>query len=501
MQQPRPQHVPRWDHGPLDETLHDARALSVSVADVAVRHGWEQLARIAGIPRRRWRRHHPIASGARLVQVVDGQPALDAAAWERFVSLVPGAVALPTRTATSFGIARSSIRPPDRRVGLFDLLAARRRRRRLRRVVRDLAAEQARLRRAIDEAAAAAIAQGDDGAPMGELPAYALAARLDALLAAASEWSLLPLVDLLAVEATMQLVGALRERGREPGQALLEAAQLQAGGGIEVPPHLESLAAAQLADGPERVRLLEQWRTGIDGWHAMRELVLEEPPLAMLGDDDLLRLASTTPSRHVSVEPRDELREELERDEQLAAIVAHARSMTARRESVARDRATWYAAIRALVATLAARLVRDGLLDRAELVYDLTIDELRRVARGAAVDARPDGARRSSGNDLEVRDFDTGNVVSIGPVQLRGIPASAGTASGRVLVVVDPLAELDVDGAVLVCRSTDPAWMPLMMQCAALVTERGGPLSHAAIVARELGLPAVVGVAGVLEAA
>ena len=43
--------------------------------------------------------------------------------------------------------------------------------------------------------------------------------------------------------------------------------------------------------------------------------------------------------------------------------------------------------------------------------------------------------------------------------------------------------------------------MPLLMRCAGLVTERGGPLSHAAIVARELGLPAVVGVTGALAAA
>jgi pyruvate,water dikinase len=54
---------------------------------------------------------------------------------------------------------------------------------------------------------------------------------------------------------------------------------------------------------------------------------------------------------------------------------------------------------------------------------------------------------------------------------------------------------------VLVCRITDPAWLPLMLRAAALVTERGGPLSHAAIVARELGLPAIVGVAGARTAA
>ncbi len=50
----------------------------------------------------------------------------------------------------------------------------------------------------------------------------------------------------------------------------------------------------------------------------------------------------------------------------------------------------------------------------------------------------------------------------------------------------------------LVCRTTDPAWTPLLSVVAAVVTETGGQLSHAAIVARELGIPAVVGAAGAL---
>lgn len=78
-----------------------------------------------------------------------------------------------------------------------------------------------------------------------------------------------------------------------------------------------------------------------------------------------------------------------------------------------------------------------------------------------------------------------------------GRGAAAGRASGPVRVV------LDVDGFgsvrrgdVLVCPTTDPAWTPLFHVVAAVVTERGGVMSHAAIVAREVGLPAVVGAAG-----
>ena len=52
---------------------------------------------------------------------------------------------------------------------------------------------------------------------------------------------------------------------------------------------------------------------------------------------------------------------------------------------------------------------------------------------------------------------------------------------------------------VLVCPSTDPAWVPLFVNAKALVMETGGVLSHGAIVAREFGLPAVAGLPGVLE--
>ncbi|MFC7877667.1 PEP/pyruvate-binding domain-containing protein [Isoptericola sp. NPDC057391] len=78
---------------------------------------------------------------------------------------------------------------------------------------------------------------------------------------------------------------------------------------------------------------------------------------------------------------------------------------------------------------------------------------------------------------------------------LRGTGASGGRASGPARVVRGPDDFASVrPGDVLVCRETDPAWTPLFGVVAAVVTETGGLLSHAAIVARELRLPAVLGV-------
>jgi pyruvate,water dikinase len=98
-------------------------------------------------------------------------------------------------------------------------------------------------------------------------------------------------------------------------------------------------------------------------------------------------------------------------------------------------------------------------------------------------------------DDLEA----LGRPVSVeGADHLQGVPLSAGTAEGPALVLEHPHADnLPADSYVLVCPSTDPAWVPLFVRARALVMESGGVLSHGAIVAREYGLPAVAGLPGV----
>ena len=82
-----------------------------------------------------------------------------------------------------------------------------------------------------------------------------------------------------------------------------------------------------------------------------------------------------------------------------------------------------------------------------------------------------------------------------GSVVVRGVPASPGVASGRarICLTVDEAKAKMQKGDILVTRMTDPDWVPYMKLAAAIVTDEGGMTSHAAIVSRELGVPAVVG--------
>ena len=77
---------------------------------------------------------------------------------------------------------------------------------------------------------------------------------------------------------------------------------------------------------------------------------------------------------------------------------------------------------------------------------------------------------------------------------LSGSPVSPGGAEGFVRVVLDPRQAALLPGEIMVCPGTDPSWTPLFLTAAGLVMEVGGMMTHGAVVAREYGLPAIVGV-------
>jgi len=112
------------------------------------------------------------------------------------------------------------------------------------------------------------------------------------------------------------------------------------------------------------------------------------------------------------------------------------------------------------------------------------------------VQARPETvqARRSTST------FRTYHLDRPGRVLVTGAAIGDSIASGQACVVRDAKdIESFVDGSVLVTRMTDPDWVPVMKRAAGIITDHGGPTSHAAIVSRELGVPAVVGTRNATE--
>ena len=77
---------------------------------------------------------------------------------------------------------------------------------------------------------------------------------------------------------------------------------------------------------------------------------------------------------------------------------------------------------------------------------------------------------------------------------LRGIGTSPGQVTGRARIVHDPTAADVTDGDILVAENTDPGWTPILSMVGGMVVEEGGLLNHCSIVARELKVPAIVGI-------
>jgi rifampicin phosphotransferase len=149
------------------------------------------------------------------------------------------------------------------------------------------------------------------------------------------------------------------------------------------------------------------------------------------------------------------------------------------------------------------RLYDAGVLDEPEDVFHLRLEELEAIDDPVTLD-KPESLRatvrvRAARREelAGVRLIDPAAVFpprELGDAIITGSPASGGLATGRVAVIREP-AEFDrlAPGDVLVCPYTNPAWTTLFQRAAAVVVDSGGPASHAAIVAREYGIPAVMG--------
>jgi len=145
---------------------------------------------------------------------------------------------------------------------------------------------------------------------------------------------------------------------------------------------------------------------------------------------------------------------------------------------------------------------------RADDLVFLKLDELEALSKNEPCDWKSLIAERRANYERELRrrqvprvlvsdgrafyegvgaETDSGDVIT-------GSPVSPGVVEGVVHVVHDPRGTQLAPGEILVCPGTDPAWTPLFMAAGGLITEVGGMMTHGSVVAREYGIPAVVGV-------
>jgi pyruvate,water dikinase len=154
----------------------------------------------------------------------------------------------------------------------------------------------------------------------------------------------------------------------------------------------------------------------------------------------------------------------------------------------------------------AERLKLAGVLREAQDIFYLTLHELHEVVREEEVDEELIRQRKDAFNSYlsltPPRVLTSEGEVLAGSYRrddlpagsLVGLPVSAGTVEGRARVILD-MAQADLEpGDILVTTYTDPSWTPLFVTIGGLITEVGGLMTHGAVIAREYGLPAVVGV-------
>jgi pyruvate,water dikinase len=324
----------------------------------------------------------------------------------------------------------------------------------------------------------------------------------------------------------------------EPTRALMRMAQaLQ--GDPALRPEVEMRPAAELdawlRETPGALR--DSYLDFLDrfGFRCMNELKLEEPSLR---DDPTfifvtLKNYLKRPDLDVGVmEAREKeirRRAEAKVDKILGFnlakkaffgwVLAYARKNVKNRENLRFARTKIFGLCREMFNEVGAKFVAEGLLDSPRDIYHLTVPEIWSFIEGRSTCTNLRGLaalRREEFDRYRQEDipdrFTTLGLPYSDPMEesfaadaaavpesddpnvLVGVSCCPGEVTGPVRVILSPKDDMELNGQILVAERTDPGWVPLYPSAAGLLIERGSILSHSAIVARELGLPAIVGI-------
>ncbi|MGF6980913.1 phosphohistidine swiveling domain-containing protein [Paraburkholderia atlantica] len=292
-------------------------------------------------------------------------------------------------------------------------------------------------------------------------------------------------------------------------------------------PSSEAYAALRECGAPEIVADIERYLADF-AYRSNNELKLEEPDLredpGVLFDMLKASLAhgAATIDRSATEARIDALvRERLSPLQRwiFARARSRVRAAIRARETVRFCRSRAFGVARRMFRAIGEGLAADGVLATGRDIFHLRLDEIRGCFEGTVShrELRPlieqrkrDDASYRAMDDLPPRFVTHGPIAAwlskpanlaalhAAPHQaagatLRGTPCSPGFAEGRAKVVREAN---EFDGGILVTYRTDPGWVPVFASATGLLIERGSPLTHAAIVAREIGIPTVVQIPG-----
>jgi pyruvate,water dikinase len=202
-------------------------------------------------------------------------------------------------------------------------------------------------------------------------------------------------------------------------------------------------------------------------------------------------------------------------------VLRCARSGVKNRENMRFARTRIYGLLREVLRAMGHHMANENVLDDPEDVFYLTIGELEDFVKGTAVTtrlrelAKLRRAEFDSYREAEKRPADRFSTYGMAYHRnslrgrrkreqassdraLRGIGCSPGVITAPVKILASPTDDVSLNREILVAERTDPGWVPLFPAVSGILIERGSILSHSAVVAREMGIPTIVGIEGLL---
>ncbi len=200
-------------------------------------------------------------------------------------------------------------------------------------------------------------------------------------------------------------------------------------------------------------------------------------------------------------------------------ILNKTRSLVSSRENLRYERTRAFGMVRAIFTAIGKKFFAEGIIENPRDIFYLTKEEIFAFIQGTSVNANlkklitcrkeefegfakmnpPSERIPTYGIVNHANDFYSKEKTQIIEGDLEGIGCCPGSVKGKVRVVGNPYEIDGLNGDILVTTNTDPGWVVLFPTASAIIVERGSLLSHSAIVSREMGIPCIVGVTGLLQ--